>query len=169
MPAAPARCKRHAARRRPSRSSCGSRWRRIAAGDTFAVTAGCDKQFATCRAKFANAVNFRGFPHMPGNDFVAAYPRAGRRQPLRLSPFYDMIDTHPPTRDEIVAHARAWIGTPYHHQASRIGVGTDCLGLVRGVCRELYGREPRRCPPTPATGPKPPARRPARRGAPASR
>ena len=41
-------------------------------GDTFEVTAGCDKQFATCRDSFANAANFRGFPHMPGNDFVLA-------------------------------------------------------------------------------------------------
>ncbi|MDX5493645.1 MAG: phage BR0599 family protein, partial [Alphaproteobacteria bacterium] len=31
-----------------------------------------DKQFTTCRDRFANAVNFRGFPHMPGNDFVMA-------------------------------------------------------------------------------------------------
>ena len=46
----------------------------IAPGDQFAVTAGCDKQFSTCRTKFANAVNFRGFPHMPGNDFIASYP-----------------------------------------------------------------------------------------------
>jgi len=46
----------------------------IAPGDTFRVTAGCDKQFATCGAKFANAMNFRGFPHMPGNDFIASYP-----------------------------------------------------------------------------------------------
>ena len=46
-----------------------------AAGDTFTVTAGCDKQLATCRAKFANTVNFRGFPHMPGNDFVTSYVR----------------------------------------------------------------------------------------------
>jgi NlpC/P60 family putative phage cell wall peptidase len=38
--------------------------------------------------------------------------------------------------------ARAWIGTPYHHQASLAGVGTDCLGLVRGVWRALYGCEP---------------------------
>ena len=49
----------------------------IAPGDTFTVTAGCDKQFATCQAKFANAVNFRGFPHMPGNDFVTAVARPG--------------------------------------------------------------------------------------------
>jgi uncharacterized phage protein (TIGR02218 family) len=46
----------------------------IEAGDTFVVTAGCDKQFSTCRAKFGNTANFRGFPHMPGNDFVVSYP-----------------------------------------------------------------------------------------------
>lgn len=45
--------------------------------DTFTVTAGCDKQFATCKAKFANGVNFRGFPHLPGNDFVASIARPG--------------------------------------------------------------------------------------------
>lgn len=41
----------------------------------------------------------------------------------------------------IVTIARRWIGTPYHHQASLRGVGTDCIGLVRGIYRELYGRE----------------------------
>jgi uncharacterized phage protein (TIGR02218 family) len=46
-----------------------------AAGDTFTITAGCDKQLGTCRAKFANTCNFRGFPHMPGNDFVTSYVR----------------------------------------------------------------------------------------------
>ena len=40
----------------------------VAAGDTFTLTAGCDKRLATCRDRFANAVNFQGFPHMPGND-----------------------------------------------------------------------------------------------------
>ena len=40
-------------------------------GDTFKIAAGCDKLFATCREKFNNALNFRGFPHLPGND--AAY------------------------------------------------------------------------------------------------
>ena len=49
----------------------------IAAGDTFDVTAGCDKQFSTCHDKFANVVNFRGFPHIPGNDFVISYPLQG--------------------------------------------------------------------------------------------
>jgi uncharacterized phage protein (TIGR02218 family) len=49
----------------------------IAVGDTFAVTAGCDKRFATCRDRFANGVNFRGFPQIPGNDFVVSYPNAG--------------------------------------------------------------------------------------------
>jgi uncharacterized phage protein (TIGR02218 family) len=46
----------------------------VAPGDAFAVTPGCDKQFATCKAKFANAANFRGFPYMPGNDVVLSYP-----------------------------------------------------------------------------------------------
>ncbi|HEY4773976.1 MAG TPA: DUF2163 domain-containing protein [Xanthobacteraceae bacterium] len=49
----------------------------IAEGDEFTVTAGCDKRFATCRDRFNNAVNFRGFPHIPGNDFVLRYPRQG--------------------------------------------------------------------------------------------
>lgn len=44
----------------------------IATGDTFTVTAGCDKRFETCRDRFANSINFRGFPHIPGNDFVIA-------------------------------------------------------------------------------------------------
>ncbi|MDI6026512.1 DUF2163 domain-containing protein [Corticibacterium sp. UT-5YL-CI-8] len=43
------------------------------AGDAFTVEAGCDKSFATCKAKFANALNFRGFPHLPGNDTAYGY------------------------------------------------------------------------------------------------
>lgn len=46
----------------------------IQIGDEFTVTAGCDKRFATCRTKFSNAVNFRGFHLMPGNDFAISYP-----------------------------------------------------------------------------------------------
>ncbi len=46
----------------------------IETGATFRVYAGCDKRFETCRGKFANALNFRGFPHMPGNDAVQAGP-----------------------------------------------------------------------------------------------
>lgn len=45
-------------------------------------------------------------------------------------------------RATVVATARSWIGTPYRHQASRQGLGCDCLGLVRGVWRALYGEEP---------------------------
>jgi len=44
----------------------------IGVGDAFTVTAGCDKRFETCRDRFFNSVNFRGFPHIPGNDFVIA-------------------------------------------------------------------------------------------------
>ncbi len=49
--------------------------------------------------------------------------------------------------DEVVRHARAWIGTPYHHQGSARGIGTDCLGLVRGVWRGLYGADAEAPPP----------------------
>jgi NlpC/P60 family putative phage cell wall peptidase len=42
----------------------------------------------------------------------------------------------------VVAIAQQWIGTPYRHQGSTKGVGCDCLGLVRGIWRELYGSEP---------------------------
>ena len=45
-------------------------------------------------------------------------------------------------RAQIVAAARAWIGTPYRHQASSLGAGCDCLGLVRGVWRTVLGDEP---------------------------
>jgi len=46
------------------------------------------------------------------------------------------------TGERVLAIARSFIGTPYRHQASLKGVGCDCLGLVRGVWRELYGVEP---------------------------
>ena len=50
-------------------------------------------------------------------------------------------------RDRIIAAARGWIGTPYRHQASLKGHGADCLGLVRGVWREVMGAEPETPPP----------------------
>ena len=53
----------------------------------------------------------------------------------------------PLERPAIVEAARNWIGTPYHHQASLCGVGCDCLGLVRGVWRDLRGPEPEVPPP----------------------
>lgn len=46
----------------------------VVAGDAFTVTAGCDKRAETCRTKFSNLVNFRGFPMMPGDDFAISYP-----------------------------------------------------------------------------------------------
>lgn len=45
-------------------------------GDRLILTAGCDKRPETCQGKFGNIVNFRGFPHMPGNDRVIATPGA---------------------------------------------------------------------------------------------
>lgn len=60
----------------------------IVAGDSFAVTAGCDKRFATCRDRFNNAVNFRGFPAIPGDDFVTSYAVQG-------GPGYDGLSLTP--------------------------------------------------------------------------
>ncbi|MBX6329978.1 MAG: DUF2163 domain-containing protein [Pseudolabrys sp.] len=49
----------------------------IEVGDTFTITAGCDKSFDTCRNRFGNVLNFGGFPHIPGNDFALSYPTQG--------------------------------------------------------------------------------------------
>lgn len=49
---------------------------------------------------------------------------------------------HGDVRKLIVEEARKWIGTPYVHQATTRGAGTDCLGLIRGVWRSLVGSEP---------------------------
>ncbi len=118
----------------------------IAAGDVVTLRAGCDKQFSTCREKFLNAVNFRGFPHIPGDDFVLSYARSGdpRMMAEAATPATEasMIE-----REMIAQMARGWIGTPYLHQASVKGVGTDCLGLVRGVWREIFDGEPESVPP----------------------
>ncbi len=45
-------------------------------------------------------------------------------------------------RNHIVSIARTWLGTPYRHHASLKGVGADCLGLLRGVYKEIYGKAP---------------------------
>ena len=57
-----------------SGSSSGVRLPRPSPSAThFTISAGCDKAFATCKAKFANQLNFQGFPHLPGNDAAYAY------------------------------------------------------------------------------------------------
>lgn len=48
--------------------------RPIAIGDSLSVTAGCDKTIETCQGRFANVLNFRGEPHIPGNDKIFSYP-----------------------------------------------------------------------------------------------
>ncbi|SNS42758.1 DUF2163 domain-containing protein [Tropicimonas sediminicola] len=47
----------------------------FAVGDTVRLEAGCDKRALTCREKFSNFLNFRGFPHVPGEDWLTAYPK----------------------------------------------------------------------------------------------
>lgn len=59
----------------------------------------------------------------------------------------DQKSAAPVSRAQIIAVARAWIGTPYRHQASLKSAGADCLGLVRGVWRDLYGFDPEMPPP----------------------
>lgn len=49
----------------------------VGPGDRIRLEAGCDRRAETCRLKFANFLNFRGFPHLPGEDWLAAVPRAG--------------------------------------------------------------------------------------------
>ncbi|MDP3897259.1 MAG: DUF2163 domain-containing protein [Mesorhizobium sp.] len=51
----------------------------LSPGDAFTLVAGCDKSFATCKAKFNNALNFQGFPHMPGNDAAYGYVSEGQK------------------------------------------------------------------------------------------
>jgi uncharacterized phage protein (TIGR02218 family) len=50
----------------------------LTAGMSFTATAGCDKSHVMCRTRFANIANFRGFPHMPGNDFLTAVANSGK-------------------------------------------------------------------------------------------
>ncbi|RWX76006.1 DUF2163 domain-containing protein [Neorhizobium lilium] len=45
----------------------------VALGTQFTISAGCDKSFTTCRLRFGNHLNFRGFPHVPGADFAYSY------------------------------------------------------------------------------------------------
>jgi len=62
--------------------------------------------------------------------------------------------------EAVVVAARAWLGTPYRHRAAALGAGCDCLGLLRGVWRTLYGSEPMAVPPY-----RPDLRDPAHAGA----
>ena len=50
----------------------------------------------------------------------------------------DPAKTDNPPEEAIIAAAKEWRGTPYHHQQSQKGVGCDCLGLVRGVYEAVY-------------------------------
>jgi NlpC/P60 family putative phage cell wall peptidase len=82
-------------------------------------------------------------PDRVGGNSVGSPPPGSRRSlSLTTSP------TSPRGGgEEIVLLARSWIGTPYVHQASLKGAGCDCLGLLRGVWRELHGGEPETAPP----------------------
>jgi NlpC/P60 family putative phage cell wall peptidase len=75
---------------------------------------------------------------------TCALGRQDTRRPSPTDSISSQIASFP--MSHIVAIARTWLGTPYHHQASARGVGTDCIGLIRGIYRELYGREAEAAP-----------------------
>ncbi len=92
--------------------------------------------------KFANALNFRGFPHLPGNDaaygYVGGWRAVRRRAGGAVSGAIGWTLWWPKRSD--------WLGTPYRHQGRRKGVGCDCLGLVLGVWRGGLRRGRWNCP-----------------------
>ncbi|MEP3049668.1 MAG: hypothetical protein ABJL55_17590 [Roseibium sp.] len=65
---------------------------------------------------------------------------AAHLSPERLKPQQNVV------RQAVLNEARSWLGTPYQHQASLKGCGCDCLGLLRGIWRALYGDEPETAP-----------------------
>jgi NlpC/P60 family putative phage cell wall peptidase len=85
----------------------------------------------------------RGGRKLRSNFRVGGTVRGSGPHPKNPSDF----STSPQGGGQVVAAARAWIGTPYLHQASVKGAGCDCLGLLRGVWRELFGAEPEALPP----------------------
>ena len=111
-------------------------------GDQFDIIAGCDKLFSTCKSKFSNALNFQGFPHIPGDGFALSH--AGSSSGFDGKTTGSVTDCE--FGNQIVTAARRWLGTPYVHQATTMGSGTDCLGLIRGVWREVVGIEPENAP-----------------------
>ena len=141
MPAAGVEVK-HASpdrRRATSRTLAGGE-RAVAPGDGFAVTAGCDKQFATCRAKFANAGEL---PRLP------AHARQRLRRVLSQARRCRTNDGESRSDDARAAGsssrgAGAGSARPIATRHRLRGVGCDCLGLVRGVWRELYRRASRK-------------------------
>jgi hypothetical protein len=79
---------------------------------------------------------------MPGNDAAYAYVRDGVE--FDGGPLVAMTSRRKIARDHcgrMVAERAGWLGTPYRHQGFRKGVGCDCLGLVRGVWRAVYGSD----------------------------
>ncbi len=121
--------------------------RPLAVGDRFRVVAGCDRQAATCKAKFDNLLNFRGFPLIPGDDWVTAYPKEGANHDgssllaLRTRP------------------AQRWSrgqgrGSGRRTGTSRVagGRGRTASGCCAACGARRSGRSRKRCRPIPPTG-----------------
>ncbi len=92
----------------------------------------------------ALAVKRKGLPLCPQAGSGAVMPaKASLRHRASATPPPPQVGEY----EKVVVAARAWIGTPYRHQASLRGEGCDCIGLVRGVWREVVGKEPCEMPP----------------------
>ena len=109
----------------------------IAAGVAFIVTAGCDKRFSTLPAEFANGVNFRGFPHMPGNDFALTYARRGDDNDG--GPVMD-IDRARRSSAEAVSLGRDAVPAPGVAEGRRLRLPRPGAGRMAGGVRRRAGR-----------------------------
>ncbi len=102
---------------------------------------GCDKRAETCREKFDNFLNFRGFPHIPGEDWLISYPVSSGVERRRVA----RVRRADPT--QVVAVARSWIGTPYRASGLESGGGRGLPGpSARASGAKSSGRSRRRCP-----------------------
>ena len=112
------------------------------------IIAGCDKTAATCRTKFANFLNFRGFPHIPGEDWLTSYPVPDRPNARRVAGLPGAA--HDAWRPRSWPR-RGWIGHALSAPGQSVkGAGTDCLGLLRGrLAGGSWAQSPRRCHPIP--------------------
>jgi uncharacterized phage protein (TIGR02218 family) len=99
-----------------------------APGNSVAIEAGCDKRFATCRIKFANTANFRGFPHVPAQEWLLATPRADGTDDGGLLAF--QLQTlaggeHGTTVGELNDNRRFDLGSSFQYGVD--GVGTNAV------------------------------------------
>jgi len=122
----------------------------VAVGDTFEAIRGCDRTFNTCRTVFANQLNFRGFPHLPGVDEMLRTSQTAALLPAEESPYVPPVEppptipTPPPPPSEVVywsitpvvgdvAEGAAGATTTMRFNVSRTGLGTTAAAVDYAV------------------------------------